>query len=433
MLPSSIVRLLLVAILGLIFVPSVTFGKQFGHIVIIVQENRTPDNLFGSKAHFKPGVDVATFGIGLQGEKIPLTPRPLVDCYDIGHSHYSFQQDYAAGQMNGWDGNRVKVKPGCDPSPHPAYHYVDNAHGEIQPYFEIASLYGWANRMFQTNQGPSFPAHQFLVSGTSSPDDPSLLFAAENGHFGGLASGCNAPPDAWVATIDPNGSSGKTYPCFARSSLIDLLEAHGLSWRYYASGGQVQWVAPAALQSHYTSPNVVLPQQVLSDISACKLTNVAWVTPIGQNSDHAGIKSGGGPAWVASIVNAIGTSSCGYWQDTAIVITWDDWGGWYDHVPPPRNLTGWCISYCYGFRVPLLIASAYTPSMVDNGVHDFSSILRFVEDNFALGRIGNGRFGDAYADNLSQFFSGPQRPFVPINSPKEPLADTTEFVPTDDD
>lgn len=420
----------LVAIMLLLTVEA--SGRKFQHIVILVQENRTPDNLFGSNPTFKPGVDLASFGIGLNGETIPLTPLPWVDCYDLPHAHASFLKDYNGGQMNGWDRNKVNPKPGCNPGLHPAYHYADNSHGEIQPYFDIASQYGWANRMFQTNQGPSFPAHQFLVSATSSPDDASSWLTSENQHLGGLAIGCNAPPDAWVQTIDPNGILGRTFPCFPRSSLIDLLEAAGLSWRYYTPSGQVQWVAPAALEYHYQSPNLVLvAKQVLQDVSACNLPNVAWVIPNGQNSDHAGTK-GGGPAWVASIVNAIGTSSCGYWLNTAILITWDDWGGWYDHVPPAKHPDGWCNSYCYGFRVPLLVVSTYTPSMVDNAVHDFSSILKFAEVNFGLGLIGPGTFGDAYADDLSEFFTGSRRPFVKINSPSQPYGDMP-YVPPDDD
>lgn len=422
----------LVAIILLLTVQ--TFGEKFQHIVIIVQENRTPDNLFGSNPAFKPGVDLASFGVGLDGQTIPLTPLVWVSCYDIGHAYYQFQKDYADGQMNGWDISKPKPKTGCDPGTHPSYHYVDNSHGEIQPYFDIASQYGWANRMFQTNRGPSFPAHQFLVSATSSPDDASFLFASDNQRVAspGTGIGCNAAPDAWVKTINPNGIFGRTFPCFQRSSLIDLLESAGLTWRYYTPPLQIQWVAPASLKSHYTSPNLVLKsKQVLVDIAACKLANVAWVIPAGQNSDHAGT-AGGGPAWIASIVNAIGTSSCGYWTNTAIIITWDDWGGWYDHVPPPDNLSGWCVSYCFGFRVPLLVVSAYTPSMVDNRIHDFSSIVKFAEVNFGLGLIGPGTFGDAHADDLSEFFTGSQRPFVKINSPNQPF-DDMPFVPPDDD
>lgn len=419
----------LVAIIVLLTVAA--FGQQFQHIVIMVQENRTPDNLFGSNPYFAPGADIATSGIGLQGQTITLTSVPWVDCYDLPHAHPSFVLDYAGGLLNGWDKNKPMGR-GCTAGAHPAYRYVDNSQGAVQPYFDLASQYGFANRMFQTNQGASFPAHQFLVSGTSSITNTSQVLAAENQRVGGLLEGCDAPKGSSVTTIDQNGNYGKTFPCFPRASLLDEIEAAGLSWRYYSPGSQIQWNGPIALESYYQSPNIIgNPRKVLDDISSCNLPNIAWVIPTGQNSDHPGTV-GGGPAWVAGIVNAIGTSSCGYWNNTAILITWDDWGGWFDHVAPPQNLTGWCPTFCYGFRVPLLVVSTYTPAMVDNVVHDFGSILRFTEVNFGLGLIGPGTYADSYADDLSVFFGGPQRPFVQIKAPK-PQFLNAPLTPPDDD
>jgi len=115
--------------------------------------------------------------------------------------------------------------------------------------------------------------------------------------------------------------------------------------------------------------------------SKLHLASVSWVIPGGLASDHAAITDGSGPSWVASIVNAIGNNTncdvtngqSGYWYDTAILITWDDWGGWYDHVPPPplpAAAPPEAASYEYGFRVPLMVVSAYTPlGMIDNTVH----------------------------------------------------------------
>lgn len=103
--------------------------------------------------------------------------------------------------------------------------------------------------------------------------------------------------------------------------------------------------------------------------------------PDGRWSDHANDNTGLGPSWVAAIVNAIGgfNNNCGYWQNTAIVIAWDDWGGWFDHEPPVV-LAGNQGDYQYGFRVPLIVVSAYTPRGYINNVnpHDFGSILRMV-------------------------------------------------------
>jgi phospholipase C len=165
------------------------------------------------------------------------------------------------------------------------------------------------------------------------------------------------------------------------------------------------------------------------------------VVPTGANSDHARINDGGGPSWVAAIVNAIGNSNTcdnntGYWKNTAILITWDDWGGWYDHEPP--TILGYPQGgYQYGFRVPLLFVSAYTPKgYVNNNRHDFGSILRFVEHDFGI-QEGSLNFADARADNaLTTFFdlNRPPRAFQRILAPKDAnffLND--KRIPTDPD
>jgi phospholipase C len=168
------------------------------------------------------------------------------------------------------------------------------------------------------------------------------------------------------------------------------------------------------------------PANILADIEHCSLRNISWVIPSGFNSDHASVNDGGGPSWVASIVNAIGNSnSCdngnGYWKDTAILITWDDWGGWYDHVSPtileyPQG------GYQNGFRVPLIFVSAYTPRRyINNMRHDFGSILRFIEFNFGIPE-GALNFADARTHNRFEGFfdfTKPPRRFQTISAPKD--------------
>jgi phospholipase C len=310
--------------------------------------------------------------------------------------------------MNGFN-DKTSTCAGANGS----YHYVDNSTGTVQPYFDMATNYGYANYMFQTNEGPSYPAHQFLLSGTSAPSEDSDLFAIDDpGH-----SGCAAPPTSEVKLIAPDGAYSFTYPCFTHDTLVDLLVAAGLSWKYYATKGEGYWYAPNSISTLYTEPFYTSPT-VLTDIQKCQLANVSWVTPTGPNSDHGGGSNPGGPSWVASIINAIGDSPCGYWQNTAILVTWDDWGGWYDHVPPPMfgQTNGWGVNVVYGFRVPLLVVSAYTPpGYVDNTVHDFGSMLHFVETNFGLGLIGPGTYADSYADDLMAFFPlTVPNAFVPI-------------------
>lgn len=215
------------------------------------------------------------------------------------------------------------------------------------------------------------------------------------------------------------------YPCFEHPTLTDLLDSSSISWRYYAPTPGSIWTAPDAIQ-HMCQPqtqngqlvctgsawsNVVIPQgQVLADIANNQLAQVTWVIPTTQDSDHSGVNDGTGPSWVASIVNGIGNSA--YWSDTAILITWDDWGGWYDHVAP-RVIN----SYEYGFRVPLIVVSPYAkPAYISHVTHDFGSILKFVETVYGLPSLG---YADALADDLSDCFNFDQAPvsFHTIQAP----------------
>jgi phospholipase C len=404
------------------------------HVVIIFQENRTPDNLFQDPVLIANHADIASIGMNSLGQTVPLTAGPLATDYDLSHAHHAFVLMYDGGKMDGAD----LIPVGCDkgatncPPPNPQFWSVNPS--DIQPYFQLAEQYTFGDRMFQTNQGPSFPAHQFIISGTSAPTATSNLFAAENTS---LDAGCAAAPGSIVELIDPSGvESSSMYPCFEHPALTDELDAKGLSWRYYAPSAGSIWTAPNAIQ-HICGPNVpppnatactgsdwtnsvVIPETgVLTDITSGKLAQVSWVIPTGANSDHAGNVNGtGGPSWVASIVNAIGNSS--YWSNTAIIITWDDWGGWYDHVPPPSIVndgTSWGSGYVYGFRVPLIVVSPYAKAgYISHVNHDFGSILNLVEKTFSLPSLG---YADARADDLSDCFDFNQTPlqFKTINAP----------------
>ena len=378
------------------------YSLVFQHVIVIVQENRTPDNLFQGL----PNADIASAGINSFGQQIPLTKIPLEISYSLDHTHEAFVAMYDGGRMDGANkiqaGCTVAKVPNCPP-PNPQFAYVDPA--DVQPYFELAETYTFGDRMFQTNQGPSFPAHQFIIAGTSAPTATSDLFAAENPNG---AAGCTAPASSRVLLIDPSGmESQSTYPCFEHPTLMDLLDAQTITWRYYAPSIGSIWTGPNAIQHIRTGAdwaNLIVPQtKVLTDIAAGHLAQVSWVIPTGQDSDHPGSTGGSGPSWVASIVNAIGNSP--YWSNTAIIITWDDWGGWYDHVAPPMYN-----SYEYGFRVPLIIVSPYSKqAYVSHVTHDFGSILHFTEEVFNLPSLG---YADSRADDFSDCFDLTQTPIA---------------------
>lgn len=412
-------------------------GLKIQHVIIIFQENRTPDNLF----HGLAGADIADSGINSQGQNIPLTPVSFKTTYDLDHSHLAFLSMYDGGKMDGADKVVCYPTPNCTVK-NPQFQYVNRS--ESAPYFQLAEHYTFGDRMFQTNQGPSFPAHQFIISGTSAPTANSNLFAAENvwnqnGPPGGNSfdhSGCTAPSNDFVMLIDPAGYESSSHaPCFDHPTLPDLLDSARMDWRYYAIAGgwNSYWNGPAAIQHIRQGADwsKVIPQQtqVLMDIANGTLPAVSWVMPSGQASDHAGATDGSGPSWVSSIVNAVGDSQ--YWWNTAIFVTWDDWGGWYDHVAPPIYN-----SYEYGFRVPLLVISPYAKrGYVSHVTHDFGSILRFVEDNWNLPTLG---YADSRADNLGDCFDLGQnpQPFERIYAPLDArhfIEDTSAPLDPDDD
>jgi phospholipase C len=437
---------------------------NFKHVVVIVQENRTPDNLFqglctppfGSAASCSTTPMASQYNVQTSNWLDKTSPGGIIqpgivklnNKYDLDHSHTGWLAMCdltpvgapipGICKMDGADG--VKCVGKCPDKPQ--FNFVLNKKRILNPYLELATQYGWANYMFQTNQGPSFPAHQFLFGATSAPttaDDAAGVYASENmlstGGTGGtdVVAGCTADSKTAVKVISPTGESQTVYPCFEHQTMGDMLSSAPmpLTWRYYTPSAGSIWTAPNAIQHicQSTGPggdctgqqwkdNVdLVSANVLKDISACNLRNVTWVVPTCQNSDHANCNDGGGPSWVASIVNAIGNATqcdggTGYWNNTAIFITWDDWGGWYDHEPP-TIVAGPPGSYQYGFRVPLLVVSAYTPKgYINNNRHDFGSILRFIQHNFGLQQGGLG-FADARSQtDLVEFFNLSQTPNI---------------------
>ncbi len=409
---------------------SLMLAASIQHIVVIFQENRTPDNLFQDPLLIAHGADIATSGGTSSGKTVALTPIDLGTSgaipqnYDLDHSHAAFVTMYDGGRMDGAD--RVRCGPPSACTDNAAFRYVVRA--DVLPYFALAEQYTFADRMFQTNQGPSFPAHQFIIAGTSAPTARSPLFAAENPNSGGpYPTGCLASPLDLVSMINAAGSEAaqpQQRPCFEHPTLTDLLSAAGVSWRYYTPSPGSIWTGPVAIEhicqeqtvggalgctgQEWTRNMVISPARVISDAINGDLAQVSWVIPSGLSSDHAAVSDGTGPSWVAAVVNAIGNSS--YWSNTAILITWDDWGGWYDHVPPSivNDGVSWGSGYVYGFRVPLIVVSPYArAAYVSHVTHDFGSILRFIEVTFGIGSLG---YADAHADDLSDCFDLTQSP-----------------------
>jgi phospholipase C len=158
--------------------------------------------------------------------------------------------------------------------------------------------------------------------------------------------------------------------------------------------------------------NISSPEtNIFTDLQTGNLPAVSWIVPDFQNSDHPSSGSNTGPSWVTSIVNAVGQSK--YWNNSAIVIVWDDWGGWYDPVAPPK------LDYAgLGFRVPMLVVSPYArQGYVSHTQYEFGSILKFVEEAFGLPSLGAT---DARATSIDDCFNFTQSP-TPFSVMRAPM------------
>jgi phospholipase C len=281
----------------------------------------------------------------------------------------------------------------------------------------IAQQYVLADHMFTTQSSSSFTAHQDLIAaGTPVNGDNVIDFPTP------AKWGCDAGPGTVTSLITPKGKylHGKgPFPCFTYPTLRDLLDARKVSWLYFTNTSLAYvWNAFDAIKAVRYGPewaqNIVIPQtSIFQTISNGQLPAVSWVIPDAVDSDHPSYHSDTGPSWVADIVNAIGQSS--YWPSTAIIVLWDDWGGEYDNVPPPQ-LDGQGL----GMRVPMLLLSAYAretsasqPGYVSHTQYEFGSIVKFIEDNWSLGRLYQT---DMRANSILDCFDFTQSPrtFTPI-------------------
>lgn len=398
-------------------IPDASAAPKFAHVIVMIQENRSFDNFF---ATYGRGADGTTSGKMIDPstgnlETVPLTMHSILG-RDIGHTWQIYTKSYDNGKMDGFGFNGWGGWGGGPPIGAYAYQYVDPS--QIAPYWSMAERYVLADHFFETQSSGSFIGHQDLIAaGTPLSPYESLVNYPTSQPWG-----CDAGQGTKTSIITSNETllAGKgPFPCMGYSTLRDLLDAKGISWKYYApalnSHAGYLWSAFDAIKAVRYSPewhtNIVSPNTaIFNDIRNGKLPQFAWLLPDHNDSDHPGTRTDTGPSWVASVVNAVGKSK--YWDSTVILVTWDDWGGWYDHVKPPhRDYQG------LGFRVPLLAVSAYArKGYVAHNVYEFGSILRFAEDNWGLGTLHHT---DARAaDFMNDFFSFSHKPrrFVPISA-----------------
>lgn len=390
-----------------------TGAGKIQHVVFIIQENRSFDDMFQGY----PGADTVSYGRDSSGKKIALQPVPLSRQYEVDHSLQAMLEACdGAGTIPGtkcrMDG--FNNETGFGGPPNPQYVYVP--HRDSKPYFAMAREWVLADRTFQSQLDESFVAHQYAIAAQadSTVDLPTLRWA------------CGQGKKDTVSTITPQRGIGPSIsPCFDYTTLADELDAAKLSWRFYAAryghslhsnGGE--WSGFQSVKHIRFGPgwkNVMSPNwKFITDVRAGTLANFTWITPVCADSDHINCGGGYGPSWVASLVNTVGKSR--FWKSTAIFVIWDDWGGLYDHVPPPyRDNDG------LGFRVPLLVISPYAKrGHVSHEQYETASVLRFAEDLWGLGRLAAAdRRAKSPASDCFDFTQEP-RSFVRIDAPHPP-------------
>ncbi len=357
------------------------------HIVIIVKENRSFDNYFGTF----PGAAGATRGQTSSGQMVPLLHTPDHTLLDINHAGDAARVAVNDGKMNGFDQLQGAIQDGQDIA-------LSQLHeSDIPNYWAYARTFTLDDHFFSTINGPSFPNHLVTVAGSSHNTDDNPILNTYH------SWGCDAGQYTKVDTVDPQ--TGQHYfskPCFDIQTLPDEFQKAGVSWKYYAPG-QYQsgyiWSALNSIKHIRYSPlwqsNVPDTSQFMKDIKAGTLPQVSWVVMNEGESEHAPHSSCAGENWTVRQLNALMQSPL--WASTAVFLTWDDFGGFYDHLAPPK-----LNAIAYGPRVPTLVISPYARQhFIDHQTYDFASILRYVEDKYHLPQLSEyDRRAQSIADSL---------------------------------
>ena len=263
---------------------------------------------------------------------------------------------------------------------------------DIPYYWDYASRFVLMDNYFSSVMGPSLPNHLYSIAAQS----------------GGI-----------VDDVDQF--------CLNITVIMDELDSHGITWKYYYAGGNDSTLSsfwnPLPSCSYAENPSrlshIVNTGQFLSDVAENNLSSVSWVIPFGEESEHPPNNITTGEDYTVSLINAIMQSK--YWSSTAIFLTWDDYGGWYDHVAPPQ-----VDSFGYGFRVPCLIISPYAKEgFIDHTLADHTSILKFIETVWSLPSLTSR---DAAANNLFEAFDFSQPPRSPLVLPGSYVPDSYPLV-----
>jgi phospholipase C len=342
--------------------------NKIDHFIFIVKENHSFDNYFGRY----PGADGATTAPTSNGSTIPLAEASDQVYPDIAHGANDAANAVDGDKMDRFDQLPGAVTLGVDHS------YTEMYQKDIPDYWAYAQHFTLDDHFFSTVLGPTFPNHLATIG---AQNDTVIGNPQHSNNYWG----CDAPAGTYVVTRGANGTLGTTFPCFNFTTLADRLNAAAIGWRYYApQAGQQGYIFSVfdAIQHVREGPqwptNVLPWTQFQSDVAHGKLAPVTWLVTDTAESEHPPASTCLGENTTVSEINAVMRSPL--WKSTAIVVTWDDFGGFYDNVAPPK-VNPWGL----GPRVPALIISPYArQGYVDHGAYSFASLLRMVEDRYGL-------------------------------------------------
>jgi phospholipase C len=386
---------------------------RIDHVVFIMKENRTFDTLFGTF----PGADGTTEGVLCDGTRIPLAPA-RDDSPGATHSFVAGITAINGGRMNCFDQvDATGTRKG----------YIQYTEQQIPNYWRYARGFTLGDRFFSSVFGPTFPEHYWIIA---SQTDRFVDIERDDGvGSDGIKGGYCDDREERIASFpllsksevrDIYGLEARAdgeaieamwisrWPCDDVQVMPDLLEDAGVDWRYYVGDSPHFKVTDTIPHVRYGPMNdkVVGTATFIADVEAGRLPPVAWVMPPADESDHPEYGSlCAGENWTVRTINALMRSPD--WAHTAIFLSWDDFGGFYDHVPPPH-----VDIYGDGPRVPLLVISPYArPGAIFHETGDFSSVLKFMEVRWQLPWL---TARDRDANDLLGAFDFRQEPLDPL-------------------
>lgn len=381
--------------------------QKINHVVFLIKENRTYDNVFGA-FNAKYGTKTCTLSTG---QVVPIVRAPDRYEHDIDHGWGDALLGINGGKMNQFD----LIGLGTDGSGDISGDLLTCRQftaADIPNYFAYAHNFALGANMFSSLHGPSFPNHLYTIAAESfgAIDNPFHLLNT-------YSWGCDGPNgpagQELVRVLQPNGVISLQFPCFTGvTTMAQTLDNAGVSWKYYAppntDPGYI-WSIFNAISDVRNGPDwdkVVDTSNFISDVQANQLPSVSWIITPWWQSEHPDASTCAGENASVAELNAL-MSNPSLWASTAVFLVWDDFGGDYDHVVPPQPDV-----FGFGPRVPFLIISPYARKGYISGTqYEFASVLKFIEERFGLPTLGTR---DASANDMTDSFNFNQKPLPPL-------------------